>query len=100
MVQGWVHNPNVTPSGYPTKIIWFVSTYSTHHTAKFSDWPVCQIRQFSVVKIYFMISQPMPTFTQQYFNLIYFLHIHTQQAFHICCMYLWVYATKGTVQLG
>ena len=28
------------------------------------------------------------------------LHIHIQYAFHIYCMYLWAYVTKGTVQLG
>ena len=27
-------------------------------------------------------------------------HIHTQQASHFCCMYLWAYATKATAQLG
>ena len=50
--------------------------------------------------IFLLISQPISTFIQQYFNYIYFLVIHTQHASHICCMYLWAYPTKGTVQLG
>ena len=74
--------------------VWHGSTYSTHHTANFSDWPVCPSRPFSFVMTYFMISQPISTFTQWYLNHIYFLHIHTQCQSHICCIYLGAYATN------
>ena len=47
----------------------------------------------------FVISQPISSFTQQYFNHIYFLHTHIHGASHICCMNLWAYGTKNQMQV-
>ena len=39
--QGWTHNPNITPGGYPMKFggFWHGNSYSTHNTANFLIGP-------------------------------------------------------------
>ena len=66
MFQGFLHTL-MQPKQLPNKILGFVwhgSSYSVPNTAKLCDWCICQNGHFSLVKMYFAISQLIPTFTQ------------------------------------
>ena len=65
--QGWVHNPNVAPRSYPMKF-WglFGMVAPIMHTTQpnFVIGPSVKMDTFPLVETYFMISQPISTFTQ------------------------------------
>ena len=50
------------PSRYPMKLWGLFGMVAKQHRAKFCDWSIHQNGHFSLVKMYFVISQPISTF--------------------------------------
>ena len=63
--------------------VWHGSYYSTHHTARVSDWAFAKNRDFLLVEMFSSISQPISAFSQLDFNHGHFFHIHIHQASHV-----------------